>query len=181
MPRHKQRRIGPLNIAAMAIWIAAWGGAYLYFWVIWPATHPEEVAIEKARDAAEQVQWRKRFVALEAEFGPIQHPSTARMTSFEFNKQDIEPWESSIKAVFDMDPVMSWESLRAYYDAELPKHGWSVTCEKRWTEWGVDKGDVTSVYQKGEFFAFVSGNRFGENQSFRFNMGFRNWASCPRR
>jgi hypothetical protein len=87
---------------------------------------------------------------LEQELGLITpYPQAAPVTSQNSSK------DSQALVTRTYNTSAGYPELRAYYDAELPRHGWKFVAEKSVSNWGKDRGGKTAHYCKGDWSADV--------------------------
>jgi hypothetical protein len=83
---------------------------------------------------------------LETEFATIEPLPQATALSYKASYRPRQAWVTS-KYVTNLN----FPAIRAYYDGELTKRGWSFHNEEQFTDWGRDLGGMEVNYCKGDY------------------------------
>jgi hypothetical protein len=74
---------------------------------------------------------------------------------------------------------LSYPEIRAYYDAELSKHGWKFQREEKVTVWDKDYGGKQVFYSKGKYTAAIYYPGEDPNADFKYGLdvswGLHDW------
>jgi len=108
------------------------------------------------------------LLAIEREFAQIHPPPEAEL------KGEVSESSKMSQAFMGADYTtpLRYEGLRAHYDSETARYGWSTCGEEPVRDWFSDLGGMTRKYCKGDLHAHLqyAGERAGYGWDFAFSV-----------
>lgn len=87
---------------------------------------------------------------LESEFHAIQPLPQAKSSGYNASHKSSQSLVTS-----NYQTNLAYSDIRAYYDVELAKHGWTFYEEEQMKDWGRDLGGKSAHYCKAEYRAHL--------------------------